>query len=220
MVFSASADLRLVGEKSLETMGKASVIFLVRRLYKCPYHLGVEVIYVKGVDPIKITISVLDKQGLGEQLAPVVYRLKIEPFLLIPYTKPVNGIPDSDLTEALQLAIQKAISAYQKPSGGIPSTDMAEAVRNLLTLAGSAYQKPEGGIPAADADPRKEVLPRRRPASLNPNLSAASRRRHSVHGAYLIVTSLTRSVSLLHRKTMDYECIFVTGRYQGAHRFV
>lgn len=70
--------------------------------------------------------------------------------MLLKYTKPVNGIPDSDLTEALQLAIQKAISAYQKPSGGIPSTDMAEAVRNLLTLAGSAYQEPEGGIPAAD----------------------------------------------------------------------
>lgn len=70
--------------------------------------------------------------------------------MLQKYTKPVNGIPDSDLTEALQLAIQKAISAYQKPSGGIPSTDMAEAVRNLLNAAGSAYQKPVGGIPATD----------------------------------------------------------------------
>ena len=30
--------------------------------------------------------------------------------MLQKYTKPVNGIPDSDLTEALQLAIQKAIS--------------------------------------------------------------------------------------------------------------
>jgi len=66
------------------------------------------------------------------------------------YTKPSGGIPDSDLTTAIQQALTKALSAYQKPSGGIPDTDMTQAVRNLLTAANTAYQKPGSGIPKTD----------------------------------------------------------------------
>ena len=70
--------------------------------------------------------------------------------LLRKYEKPVTGIPDSDLTAALQQAIEKAVTAYQKPGGGIPATDLTTAVQNLLTAAGTAYQKPQNGIPATD----------------------------------------------------------------------
>ena len=66
------------------------------------------------------------------------------------YTKPSGGIPDSDLTAAIQQALEKALSAYQKPSGGIPDTDMTQAVRNLLAAANTAYQKPGSGIPKTD----------------------------------------------------------------------
>lgn len=66
------------------------------------------------------------------------------------YTKPVSGIPDSDLTQALQLAIAKALTSYQKPGTGIPASDLTAAVQNLLNAAGTAYQKPGTGIPAAD----------------------------------------------------------------------
>lgn len=66
------------------------------------------------------------------------------------YTKPSGGIPDSDLTAAIQQALEKALSAYQKPSGGIPDTDMTQAVRNLLAAANTAYQKPGAGIPKTD----------------------------------------------------------------------
>ena len=70
--------------------------------------------------------------------------------VLLKYTKPDGGIPDSDLTSALQSAIEKALTAYQKPGTGIPKTDLATAVQNLLDAAGTAYQKPGTGIPLAD----------------------------------------------------------------------
>lgn len=70
--------------------------------------------------------------------------------VLLKYTKPDGGIPDSDLTSALQTAIAKALSAYQKPGSGIPKTDLATAVQNLLDAAGTAYQKPASGIPLDD----------------------------------------------------------------------
>jgi len=70
--------------------------------------------------------------------------------VLLKYTKPDGGIPDSDLTSALQSAIEKALTAYQKPGTGIPKTDLATAVQNLLDAAGTAYQKPGTGIPKTD----------------------------------------------------------------------
>ena len=66
------------------------------------------------------------------------------------YDKPSGGIPDTDLTAAIQQALLKAMSAYQKPSDGIPSTDLTAAAQALLEAAGTAYQKPSGGIPKTD----------------------------------------------------------------------
>jgi hypothetical protein len=66
------------------------------------------------------------------------------------YDLPANGIPATDLAQAVQNSLGAADSAYQLPSGGIPSTDMATAVQTSLGLADSAYQKPSGGIPASD----------------------------------------------------------------------
>lgn len=70
--------------------------------------------------------------------------------ILTKYTKPVNGIPDTDLTAAIQQALEKALTAYQKPGSGIPKTDLTTAVQNLLDAAGTAYQKPGSGIPKTD----------------------------------------------------------------------
>lgn len=44
------------------------------------------------------------------------------------YSKPSGGIPDSDLTSAVQTSLGKADTAYQKPSGGIPAADLASGV--------------------------------------------------------------------------------------------
>lgn len=69
---------------------------------------------------------------------------------LTAYQKPGTGIPKSDLTSAVQSAIDKALSAYQKPDGGIPKTDLAAAVQSALEAAVTAYQKPNTGIPKED----------------------------------------------------------------------
>lgn len=42
------------------------------------------------------------------------------------YDLPTNGIPLSDLAQAVQDSLGLADSAYQKPSGGIPASDLAE----------------------------------------------------------------------------------------------
>lgn len=66
------------------------------------------------------------------------------------YDLPANGIPASDMAQAVQDSLGAADSAYQLPSGGIPKTDLASGVQTSLGLADSAYQKPSGGIPATD----------------------------------------------------------------------
>lgn len=66
------------------------------------------------------------------------------------YSKPGNGIPDTDLTQGVRNSLQKAEEAYKKPIGGIPSSDMAQAVQQSLQKADSAYQKPGAGIPESD----------------------------------------------------------------------
>ena len=66
------------------------------------------------------------------------------------YNKPSGGIPDTDLTAAIQQALLKALSAYQKPQDGIPATDLTAAAQALLQAAGTAYQKPGTGIPKTD----------------------------------------------------------------------
>ena len=69
---------------------------------------------------------------------------------LTAYQKPGTGIPKSDLASAVQSAIDAALTAYQKPGTGIPKTDLAAAVQSALDAALTAYQKPNSGIPQSD----------------------------------------------------------------------
>ena len=90
-------------------------------------------------------------QQTGEQVQNLLNQIpSLATELLTKYTKPVNGIPDSDLTAAIQQALEKALTAYQKPGSGIPKADLTTAVQNLLDAAGTAYQKPGSGIPKTD----------------------------------------------------------------------
>jgi hypothetical protein len=66
------------------------------------------------------------------------------------YTLPGDGIPDSDMTAAVQSSLDLADSSYQLPGDGIPDSDMTTAVQSSLDLADSSYQLPEGGIPDSD----------------------------------------------------------------------
>lgn len=68
------------------------------------------------------------------------------------YSKPGNGIPDTDMAQAVQQSLQKANSAYQKPGTGIPESDLAQAVKTSLGKANSALQ------PAA-LDPITQLIP-------------------------------------------------------------
>ena len=66
------------------------------------------------------------------------------------YNKPSGGIPKSDLAEAVQAAVNAALTAYQKPGAGIPKSDLASAVQSAIDAALTAYQKPGAGIPKTD----------------------------------------------------------------------
>ena len=88
------------------------------------------------------------------------------------YTKPVTGIPASDLapdvipdvpedvlrytvqvlTDSQKSQARENIGAgtYSKLSGGIPKEDLSSSVQASLDNADSAYQKPVSGIPASD----------------------------------------------------------------------
>ena len=90
-------------------------------------------------------------QQTGEQVQNLLNQIpSLATELLTKYTKPVDGIPDTDLTAAIQQALALALTAYQKPGIGIPKTDLTTAVQNLLDAAGTAYQKPGSGIPKTD----------------------------------------------------------------------
>ena len=90
-------------------------------------------------------------QQTGEQVQNLLNQIpSLATELLTKYTKPVDGIPDTDLTAAIQQALTLALTAYQKPGSGIPKTDLTAAVQNLLDAAGTAYQKPASGIPLTD----------------------------------------------------------------------
>ena len=56
------------------------------------------------------------------------------------YTKPAGGIPDSDMTAAVQASLGLADSGYQLPETGIPDTDLAAAVQASLAAADVALQ--------------------------------------------------------------------------------
>ena len=66
------------------------------------------------------------------------------------YAKPSGGIPENDLESAVQAALMKANSAYQKPSGGITWEDLQASIVASLGNADTAYQKPSAGIPLSD----------------------------------------------------------------------
>ena len=66
------------------------------------------------------------------------------------YTKPVDGIPLSDLDAGVQSSLEKADTAYQLPSGGVPYDELSQSVQDSLDKADTAYQKPPTGIPATD----------------------------------------------------------------------
>lgn len=66
------------------------------------------------------------------------------------YAKPSGGIPESDLESPVQAALMKADTAYQKPSGGITWEDLQSSIVASLGLADTAYQKPQNGIPLSD----------------------------------------------------------------------
>ena len=66
------------------------------------------------------------------------------------YTKPVDGIPLSDLDAEVQSSLEKADTAYQLPSGGVPYDELSQSVQDSLDKADTAYQKPQTGIPATD----------------------------------------------------------------------
>lgn len=70
------------------------------------------------------------------------------------YTKPDDGIPESDLAQGVQESLAKAESAYQKPTGGIPKTDLATAVQNSLGKADTALQ-PAALTPITDLIPEQ-----------------------------------------------------------------
>ena len=73
------------------------------------------------------------------------------------YSKPSGGIPDSDLSSAVQTSLGKADTAYQKPSGGIPDTDFTSAVQSALTAAGTALQTVKVNGTALTPDANKAV---------------------------------------------------------------
>lgn len=56
------------------------------------------------------------------------------------YQLPTNGIPSTDMAQAVQTSLGKADSAYQKPGEGIPASDMASAVQTSLGKADTAVQ--------------------------------------------------------------------------------
>lgn len=62
------------------------------------------------------------------------------------YTKPGTGIPKSDLSSAVQDALDAAGGGgYVKPEGGIPKSDLASTVQDSLNGADTAVQSVETG---------------------------------------------------------------------------
>ena len=133
-----------------------------------------------GEDGVEIVPHTCLEAGLKEEDTLEVYNIiELNGSVGVEvYTKPVTGIPKSDLAQDVQDSLDLADSAYQLPSGGIPKADLAQGVQDSLGLADSAiqtetdpvfsaspaagiqssdinawdakYDKPSGGIPKAD----------------------------------------------------------------------
>jgi len=104
-----------------------------------------------AVEAVDVTVEDESEKFTGEDVEAVLEEI----FDAIPdvagfYTKPESGIPDSDLTTAIQTSLGKADTAYQKPVDGIPDSDLVTAIQTSLGKADTAYQKPVDGIPDSD----------------------------------------------------------------------
>lgn len=75
------------------------------------------------------------KQDVIEDLEDIRYHA------MHSYEKPVGGIPKSDLSIPVAVALDRGSSAYQLPSGGIPKGDLASAVQTSLGKADTAIQE-------------------------------------------------------------------------------
>lgn len=73
------------------------------------------------------------------------------------YSKPVDGIPASDLASAVQTSLGKADTAYQKPANGIPATDLTSAVQTSLGKADTSIQSVKVNGTALTPDANKAV---------------------------------------------------------------
>ena len=75
------------------------------------------------------------KQDVIEDLEDIRYHA------MYSYEKPVGGIPKSDLSIPVAIALDRGSSAYQLPSSGIPKGDLASAVQTSLRKADTAIQE-------------------------------------------------------------------------------
>jgi hypothetical protein len=60
------------------------------------------------------------------------------------YVRPGSGIPDGDLSAAVQAQLSQGVSAYQKPASGIPETDLAVALQAKVDANSTAVQSVNG----------------------------------------------------------------------------
>lgn len=66
------------------------------------------------------------------------------------YDNVTQAITGAILQDILLAMVDELGQSYVVPAGGIPKEDLAQAVQTALDKALSAYQKPDNGIPAAD----------------------------------------------------------------------
>lgn len=69
----------------------------------------------------------------------------------IPYSKPSDGIPKTDLASGVRTSLEKADTAYQKPSGGIPASDLESGVIPSVPSASSATPQALGTAAAGSS---------------------------------------------------------------------
>lgn len=66
------------------------------------------------------------------------------------YTKPISGIPKSELAASVQASLEKADSSIQDISGKQDAIEDLTEIRSGATKGATAYQKPVAGIPESD----------------------------------------------------------------------
>ena len=72
------------------------------------------------------------------------------------YQKPTEGIPDTDMTEAVRASLEKADNSIQRTLAGIPADDLTAAVQASLAKADTAAQPGDlAGLVRKDAQATK-----------------------------------------------------------------